>query len=725
MMSAVRLAIGLMLTTGALAMGAGFDGDAEHLKQTRMPIPLLKGIGSVDFRMTCQNAQTQQYFNQGIALLHGYEPREADRSFYQACRIEPSCPMTWWGLAAANLENRPLAAFYVERAFQLREAASEREKAWINAFKIYLDPGSSDADRRTFLLTSLDRIVTQFPDDLEASAFLARQFVENREAGLPIPLMTAADLTIEHVLRHNPAHPAHHYKLLLWEGVEPGRALQSAELVRHNLPSAARIQTAAGRVYSRLERYDDALSCFEASATIALHRIERDKSFPTGIDGFIENTALQIDHLVLGGRISEASTLARSLVEMPFLETPEPVITTATNTATAHGMRTLPPRAPALQPTTIGRQKLLELLTDYCRWDELLSLDRRNYFQSDDPNFQSRRIYSVGLACYSRQDAAAIASQIDKLAGIPTSAGRASGGFRRGVDPAQVEAAISDLRICEALARNGDRTPTELVPSRQLTGLFPGVLDRETARRLAAEPGVRQRSAAPGLNRIRLLRSIGRSADAITATQELKQQFPRIDASLIAGRDSPVSALDTPASDLTATTISPTWHPPLAPEFKLSNQHGEVVSLETYRGKRVVLVFYLGAGCPHCIEQLQTFAPLKDAYDAAGLTVIAVSTDSVAGLQKTLQVAGAGDAIPFLLVSDEKLSTFRDFGAFDPRDNEPLHGTFLINPHGRIVWHNIRREPFMATRSLLDEARRVFSLDEATSGNAATGVSAR
>ena len=722
-MRVMLLALGLMLGAGSLAVGAGFDGDAEHLRQTRKPIPILRGIGTVDFPITCQNPQTQQYFNQGIALLHGSEPREADRSFYQACRIEPSCPMTWWGLAAANLENRPLAAFYVERAFQLREAATDREQMWIRALNSYLDSGTSDVDRRSFLVTSLDRIIAKYPDDLEACAFLVRQFVENREAGLPIPLTSAADLMIEHVLQHNPAHPVRQFKLLLWEGVQPERALQSAEYVQRDLPSAARIQTAAGRVHSRLERHEDALACFEASTLAACRRMERDRLCPVEVEGFFENAGLQIDHLARAGRVNEAGARARQLIEMPDPESPPPVTAAIPDAVSAHGMRTLRPRAPPVKPSVIGQQHLLDLLVDYGRWQELLVLESRHYFQSTDRGIQLRRLHAVGLAHFSRRDAAAIGVQISALQDLQDSLGRPTSGLSGAIQPAQFEAAIRDLRICQSIARNEPPIPAERLPSWRLVGLFPDVLDREAAANVAAEPVARFHSAALGLNRIRLLNAVGQPAAAVTALRELKQRFSRMDADLVPNRDAFAGGAETPLSPATEASSSRTWQPPLAPEFKLSDRDGHVLSLDAFRGKRVVLVFYLGAGCPHCIEQLQSFAPLKEAYDRAGLTVIAVSTDSVGGLQKTFQVAGAGDAIPFLLVSDEKQSAFRDFGAFDTRDNEPLHGTFLINRQGRIVWHNIRREPFMATRSLLDEARRVFSLDEEVSRNAAFGVS--
>ena len=63
-------------------------------------------------------------------------------------------------------------------------------------------------------------------------------------------------------------------------------------------------------------------------------------------------------------------------------------------------------------------------------------------------------------------------------------------------------------------------------------------------------------------------------------------------------------------------------------------------------------------------------------------------------------------------MSDQRLGIFREFGAYDRFANKPLHGTFLIDSRGRILWQNIRREPFMATRQLLAEAQRVLALSK-------------
>jgi peroxiredoxin len=121
-------------------------------------------------------------------------------------------------------------------------------------------------------------------------------------------------------------------------------------------------------------------------------------------------------------------------------------------------------------------------------------------------------------------------------------------------------------------------------------------------------------------------------------------------------------------------------------------------------------VFYRGAGCPHCIEQLGALAPLNPEFQREGITLFGVSTDTVEGLLGSYNAVGAKTALPFQLVSDHALATFRDYGAIDARTRGALHGLFLIDGQGRIVWQSISAEPFMAVKSLLAEARRTLPL---------------
>lgn len=694
---------------------ADADGPVAGTRITRLPISLRPGIGRVRFPITCRLPDTQLYFEQGVALLHGDDRSGADRSFYQSLRLEPDCAMAWWGLAIAHEDDLTLAAYYADQAAQRQSSVTAREKMWINALKVSLNAGTSEIDRQSFLVTAYDRIATQYPDDTEALAFLARQWIQNRDAGMPLPVTTSVDLAIDHVLRQNPDSPAIYSKMRLWEDQYPERAEAAARHVQQALPAAPRILNAAARIFGRLGQPEPALACLKQSQDTVRNRLVEDRQTVIEVPGVVENLALQMDQLVSLGRLNEAIAIGRQLIEAPYPESPSPVPTGSTKAGlTAHGMSlklTARSNAPA-HPTRTGQKKLLEILVSHGRWNELLELADCHYFDSFDLEIQCRTCRAIGLAQLSHRDFMAIEEQRQQLQAMLDSQGSGAKGPLTGALRAEITTALQELNWCAAAAASpADPIPQSPVPSQQLKDLFPSLCAFSVD---AVSPldtvGQARGSVAAHLSQIR--RHQTREATEIVHQDiaSLRSAYPQLDSDLLARSGFERSPSSPASPDRPSPQPIPAQVVRNAPALILPDRHGNSVNIEALRGQPVVVVFYLGAGCPHCIEQLRSFAPLKEEYARAGVAIVAVSTDSVTGLQETFEVAGAEDAIPFQLVSDESLGAFRDFGAFDTRDNVPLHGTFLINATGQIVWQNIRREPFMETRALLDEAIRVGAI---------------
>ena len=152
------------------------------------------------------------------------------------------------------------------------------------------------------------------------------------------------------------------------------------------------------------------------------------------------------------------------------------------------------------------------------------------------------------------------------------------------------------------------------------------------------------------------------------------------------------------------------WEPSAAPAFSLTDRNGKPFALDQYRGQPVVLIFYLGKGCTHCMEQLNAFDPLAAEFEKKGITLLAVSTDTAQGLRDTFIGYDAKDRhFNFPLLSDPTLDTFRKYRAYDDFEQTPLHGTFLIDQTGKIRWQEISYEPFMAPKFLLEESTRLLA----------------
>ena len=150
------------------------------------------------------------------------------------------------------------------------------------------------------------------------------------------------------------------------------------------------------------------------------------------------------------------------------------------------------------------------------------------------------------------------------------------------------------------------------------------------------------------------------------------------------------------------------WTPSPAAQWSLTDGQGKNHSLNDYTGRPLIVVFYLGKGCAHCIEQLSAFAPEVDSFKQAGIDLIAISTDNVGGLRETFQL-NKDKPFPFPLLSDTSLKVFKQYRVFDDFENQPLHGTFLIDRGGLVRWQDISYEPFTKISFLLKESKRLLS----------------
>jgi peroxiredoxin len=150
------------------------------------------------------------------------------------------------------------------------------------------------------------------------------------------------------------------------------------------------------------------------------------------------------------------------------------------------------------------------------------------------------------------------------------------------------------------------------------------------------------------------------------------------------------------------------WRPWMAPDWKLKDGQGREHSLADYRGKPVLMVFFLGGECPHCVKQLEAFAKKAEELKQEGLTLIAVSVDKQAEVKAFVDKFKSGP-YPFLVLSDDKLSAFESYRTRDNFEGgSAMHGTFLVDGDGYVRWHDVSFEPFMDVTFLIRESKRLL-----------------
>ncbi len=123
-----------------------------------------------------------------------------------------------------------------------------------------------------------------------------------------------------------------------------------------------------------------------------------------------------------------------------------------------------------------------------------------------------------------------------------------------------------------------------------------------------------------------------------------------------------------------------------APDFTLTSDSGEDVSLSDLRGRKVIVYFYPAAMTPGCTKQACDFSESLDSLKGAGYEVLGVSKDKPAKLAKFRE----RDQLTLTLLSDESLETHRAFGAYGTKKlygkevEGVLRSTFVIDEAGRI-----------------------------------------
>jgi hypothetical protein len=91
-----RLVLSLLLCSAA-----ALAQHAHSAAETAKPAELLEGLGSHTHAITTQSALAQKFFDQGLALIYGFNHDEAARLFARAAELDPHSPMPHWGIALA------------------------------------------------------------------------------------------------------------------------------------------------------------------------------------------------------------------------------------------------------------------------------------------------------------------------------------------------------------------------------------------------------------------------------------------------------------------------------------------------------------------------------------------------------------------------------------------------------------------------------------------------
>lgn len=726
----------------AIKPGHSYHGEAFD-EGPRRAAYLMGTTGNVSFPISSKHPQAQAFFNQGVGQLHGFWYFEAERSFRQVSLLDHDCAMAYWGMTLANVNNDKRAKQFIAEAVKRKGNASEREKIYIDALDAWYKADTGDEKKRKSraqnYVTALENIVHKFPDDVEARAMLGLTLWQSR-SDLSIASYFSIDALMNQTLAINPLHPVHHYRIHLWDNDKASQAVNSAENCGRSAPGIAHMWHMSGHTYTDLKQYFDAAWHQEASARTDHAYMMRDVVFPDAIHNFAHNNEWLVRNLQHLGRAKDAVTLSRNTIELPR----HPKY----NNFPGGG-----------KSAHYGRLRLYESYTQFEMWDALIADAQTQYLGPvEDHSELVKRLRLLGRAYFRKGDfehgheqLAALERRLkrvkqDTSAAVDTAVAKAR---FEGKDAKAVEAAENQakqptnekIRLLEraidelqgyVLLRDGK--PAEALDRlKRASGLsdeylaeieFQSGKKDEALKSLQKLVDNNKNEVLPLTALIQMQWQHGKKEDAKQTFEKLREISGLIDIDVAPfSRLTPIAVelgfgadwkkpkpIARNAADLpNLAVLGPLqWAPSAAKDWALPDATGTLHTLAQYRGRPVIVVFYLGYGCLHCAEQLQALAPKTAEFEKAGISLIAVSTDKLEDLQKSHERYKKDGVFPFPLVSDPGFVAFKQYQVFDDFENVPLHGLFLIDEAGRIRWHDIGAEPFMDVNFVLKESKRLL-----------------
>ena len=133
-----------------------------------------------------------------------------------------------------------------------------------------------------------------------------------------------------------------------------------------------------------------------------------------------------------------------------------------------------------------------------------------------------------------------------------------------------------------------------------------------------------------------------------------------------------------------------------APEFQLTDQHGQTVKLADFGGGKLLIYFYPKADTPGCTRQACSIRDAREELRDLGLTVVGISPDQPARQQKFDDKYN----LSFPLLADPDHRVAEAYGVWGEKTSYGkkslgiIRSSFLIDAAGKIAgaWYGVKPE---------------------------------
>jgi peroxiredoxin len=697
----------------------------------------MEGIGHTHFPITTKVPEVQEWFDQGNTLLHSFWFEEAERSFRWCLKLDPECAMAYWGLARCGLNwfargplDTPEMKRYLDflsEAGRRKNTVSERERLYIQAWEASFtgDAFTKDGrERADILARRLQELVLKFPDDIEGRSLCALFSIAPSHA-------LANELLIQQVLAKEPDHPgAHHYRIHNWDGAAPEQGLPSCLRYGPVAPNIGHANHMPGHNYTKMGLWHEAARSMDSATRVELRYMNQQLALPFETWNFAHNRNYLCWIQEQLGMVDASVQGARDLLAAP--RDPE---ANKDNTYGAFDQ---------------GMIALVRALLKFERWDEVLTTSNAVAIPwRETPEDKELRAFAETLAHIGKGDLAKARVRLQDLktgirqrkektnetaatwaVGLKSAEGilLASEGNLLDATRMLTDAAALEKKQRDAGEYEND-PPINPWPVNRVLG---DVYLNRGEHRLAVEAYERALAQEPydaftlsGLARARF--ALGDRAKAENDYGRLLHVWSGANANLrwmtsvtaLGLKTAPIPptlAPERPYRLDALVHLGPlNWEPYAAPKLSCLDTESQPVTLEQFRGKNVILVFYLNDECVHCVEQLKAINGKSEDWSNENTVVLGVSSTSP---EKNKESTKLGK-LPMHLLSDRDHENARRFASYDDFEELELHSTLLIDTQGRVHWKRTGGKPFADVEFLLQSVKRMNQQAQAGHSTAA------
>ena len=602
-----------------------------------------------------------------------------------------------------------------------KDQVTPRERMYIEAWEAAWAPEyagdleSLESDRPPGfpkLAEELEMIVLEYPDDLEAKALLGLYSLY--DAG-----RIGNDLLLRAVLAGEPEHPgAHHYRIHNWDGPEGAQALDSCAVYGRLAWNVGHANHMPGHIYSGIGMWHEGAIWMDSATRVEKRYMQQRMIFPFNHWNYAHNRNYLSYIQEQLGMAEAALDGGRQLLAAPLdpkYNDPDGagyVVFRQGMRALVRGLVKFERWEEILEPGTVPWRETLEDRVWRTYLEALAHLELGRVTEANEKLVELKELEEEvasapqeergGARRYHARQLAEVRGLLELERGevleglkrLSDAAAEQWEGFERDNDPPNYPRVLYNVlgevylaRQSAGLAAEAFEKTLEVVPNDgfALAGLArarAALGEREAAEEAYGRLLFVWSDADPGLRWMEEARALGLEAQPTDDSPAPQRNYRR-------------QTLDSLGPNV--------WEPYDAPELEVLDPEREMVTLEEYRGRNVLLVFYIGEDCAHCVEQLVEISDRIVQFRLRDVEVLAVSGDSPEANAESLAMG----ELPLRLLSDEGFANARRFKSYDEFEDLELHSTIFIDRQGRVRWARSGGDPFMDFDFLLEEIDRV------------------